>query len=95
MTTTKKELRKEKKILKKLGFKKKWLDDESGYWFNKKIKLFKGKSIPNKKFYAYVDPATKCNHYRVEYKEYGIMNDFLEFKSLNSLLKFIEKNGKL
>ena len=28
---------KHKKKLKKLGFKKKWLEDKSGYWFEKKL----------------------------------------------------------
>jgi hypothetical protein len=28
--------------LKTLGFKKKWLDDHSGYWLEKKFKLLKG-----------------------------------------------------
>lgn len=79
--------------LEKLGFVKKWFDDESGYWFEKPIKkLFKG-NILNIKFIATVDMEYKT--FEIEKCENKTYEDFLKFESLKDILKFINKNGKL
>lgn len=79
--------------LKKLGFVQQWFDDESGYWFEKRIKkLFKG-NVLNIKFIATVDMEYKT--FEIEKYENKTYEDFLKFEFLEDLLKFINKNGKL
>lgn len=87
---TKIQLKKFKEKLIKLGYKKKDIGDGSGFWFQKRVKLFKGHT--NKKFYIYVDPDDGCNHYQIQYKELGVMQDFLHFKNFKQLSKFVKKN---
>lgn len=79
-----------------LKFQKKELGDKSSYWYEKPIKkLFRGKCFKEKQFIAYADPDGKFNQYQIQYIEKHMTNEFLEFPSLKSMLKFIRKNGKL
>jgi hypothetical protein len=93
---TKKSTKNTEAKLEQLGFKKKWLDDKSSYWFEKSIKkLFKGKELNNKVFMAYVDPAPNFNQYQIQYVEKNSSINFLDFNNFKSMHKFIKKNGKL
>ena len=60
------------KELKKLGFKKKWFDDKSAYWFRKKVKYKDFKII----FYVEFDPD-------VFYMDVETYNVDLRHKSLS------------
>lgn len=75
----------EKKI-KSDGFKKKWLGDNSGYWFQKKIKLFKN-SLKKTKFYALADPEFK--YYYIDIETKNTKDSFLYFKTYKKLMKFV------
>jgi len=70
------------KELQELGFKKKWLDDKSGYWFEYKPK----DSITKIIFYVDFD----YKQYELQTSKYEIIKSYA---NLDSLLKTIkEKN---
>lgn len=57
---------KNEKELKNLGFKKVWLDDKSGYWFEKKFKIleFKGRFYYDGKF-STIDVVNNLDTYEI------------------------------
>ena len=66
------------KEFKKLGFKKKWLPDKSGYWWVKRM---------NKYFTYYVDEGEGFKDYELQ----GLHNTLITFKNLKELLKSAER----
>lgn len=71
----------EDKIIKE-GFKKKWFQDKSGFWFEKKL---------NNGFYLYADPEEKFNDFFL-----GHINSddsLISFKTFEELINY-SKNFK-
>lgn len=64
-------------LLKKYKFKKRILEDNSGFWYEKKV---------GKYFVYYVDIDT--NHYELTSNNEGIV---IKFKSLSKLIKSLDK----
>lgn len=63
--------------LKELGFKQKWLEDKSGYWWEKRM---------NKYFYYLVEEG---KYYELVFK--NELERSIKFKNLKKLLKSIDK----
>ena len=75
-----KNIQKEEAILKSHKFKKVWLDDKSGYWFEKKVhKWFKYYTEPDTDRY-YLDICFSPRNYST-----------IDFKNLNTMLKSLKK----
>jgi len=89
---TKKKQKQIEKSLKADHYKKVWLDDKSGYWFEKTIKLFKKKQ-KNILFKSCVDFNSSVNFYYIEYYYNGFWNEFIQFDSYKELRQFIKRQS--
>lgn len=72
----------DEKIIKLCGFKKKWLSDKSGYWFEKKHKY------KNFNIMFYCDNVVEYSYIvDIENKDKEFVN-LMKFKSLKKFLNF-------